>query len=218
MKPPSARPGAGFTLIELLVVVALFAIVLALAVPSFTQLLQLQRLRGVSSQLHTDFQFARSEASARQDTVGVTFGQTASGAAMSCYTIHTCGNMAIPQLLTNLCSCDCTQAAGSRCIAPMRELRTVEIANSSGVELQPVATPGNFAPTPSVTFSPINGHITAYFSVALFGPTTAPTASYWVETRLLDSNPPAGLRSMLSGTGRAQACSFGAVSGTEVCP
>lgn len=52
----------GFTLVELLVVVALLAIVAALAAPSFTDQLARRRLEGVSTDLSTDLQFARTQA------------------------------------------------------------------------------------------------------------------------------------------------------------
>ncbi|MBL0296209.1 MAG: hypothetical protein IPQ21_03190 [Betaproteobacteria bacterium] len=65
-----ARP---LTLVELMVVVAVVAIVLTLAAPSFRDFILLQRLKGINAQLVTDLQFARSEAVARGTLMRVQF-------------------------------------------------------------------------------------------------------------------------------------------------
>ena len=77
----------GFTLIELLVVVALVAIVLSLAAPSFTGTLTRKRMEGVAAELSTDIQYARSEAAQRNAAVGVVFGT-------NCYTVYALGTTA----------------------------------------------------------------------------------------------------------------------------
>jgi type IV fimbrial biogenesis protein FimT len=74
----------GFTMIELMIVVALGAIVLALAAPSFTTTLAKKRMEGVASELGTDIQYARSEAVQRNASIRIIFGS-------NCYTIHTVG-------------------------------------------------------------------------------------------------------------------------------
>lgn len=56
------RTTAGFTLIELMVTVALLAVVLALAVPSFRDLLAAQRIRATAYSMVSDLVLARSEA------------------------------------------------------------------------------------------------------------------------------------------------------------
>lgn len=77
------RVSRGFTLIELMVVVALIAIVLALAAPSFTATQDRKRLEGIADVFGTDVQYTRSEAVARNfETRLVT------GAAGNCYTIY----------------------------------------------------------------------------------------------------------------------------------
>jgi type IV fimbrial biogenesis protein FimT len=88
----------GFTLIELMVVVALAAIVLALAAPSFSGLLERRRLEGAAAELGTDIQYARSEAVQRNRNV---FLETGGGG--SCYAIAT--------WVSGTGSCDC--AAGT---------------------------------------------------------------------------------------------------------
>lgn len=72
-------------MIELMIVVALVAIVLALAAPSFTTTMAKKRMEGVASELATDLQYARSEAVQRNAPVRVIVGS-------NCYTIHTVGS------------------------------------------------------------------------------------------------------------------------------
>lgn len=68
-----ARPtrGAGFTLIELMVAIAVLAITLALAVPSFGALINSNRLVGQSNELVASLQLARSEAIRRNARVAL---------------------------------------------------------------------------------------------------------------------------------------------------
>jgi type IV fimbrial biogenesis protein FimT len=72
---------AGFTIIELLTAVAIAAILVAIAAPSFAEFLAKRRVEGVMSELITDFQYTRSEAVRRNETVRMTFGA-------GCYVIH----------------------------------------------------------------------------------------------------------------------------------
>lgn len=68
----------GFTLIEMMVVMAVFALMLSLAAPSFSQMIKAQRVRTFSSDLFNDILFARSEAIKRNAPVVVTPKDTAS--------------------------------------------------------------------------------------------------------------------------------------------
>ena len=77
----------GVTLVELITVVAIMAILLAVAVPSFTGLLSKKRVEGALMVLATDLQYARSEAVQRNASVRMTFGA-------GCYVIHTVGSTA----------------------------------------------------------------------------------------------------------------------------
>lgn len=78
----SIRSHRGFTLIELMIVIALVAIVATLAAPSFTNMLARKRVEGVTAELATDFQYAKSEAVGRNADVRVTFVDS------KCYVIH----------------------------------------------------------------------------------------------------------------------------------
>ena len=124
----------GFTLIELLIVVALVAVILGLAGPSFMSFIQMQRLRSVNAQVVTDIQFARSEAVSHNVPVHLRFR---SSAAMSCYTLYT-KSVNAPSV-----KCDCLAPEGSRCNPPQTvEVRTVQLPVSRSVR---VSAEGNVA-------------------------------------------------------------------------
>jgi type IV fimbrial biogenesis protein FimT len=121
------RRPAGVTLIELMIAVALVAIIVALAAPSFRSMIQVQRLRGVQSQLVTDVQFARSEATRLRTPVRVRVQEA--GACYILYSDRTPFPFANP--------CDCQQPPGLRCPDPRTsELKTVLIDANTGVSFE----------------------------------------------------------------------------------
>ncbi len=74
----------GFTLVELVVTVAVLAIMMAMAVPSFTSLINSNRLTSQANELVASLQLARSEAVRRNRSVTLcrtTNGTTCAGAA-----------------------------------------------------------------------------------------------------------------------------------------
>ena len=94
----------GFTLIELMVTIAVLAILLAVAVPAFSDFMEKARLRGAADALASQFSLARAEAmrtdrnvtlsiegedeawcsGARQFDAGGTLGIVAAGGATAC--------------------------------------------------------------------------------------------------------------------------------------
>jgi type IV fimbrial biogenesis protein FimT len=66
---PSRRTGAGFTLIEIAVVLAILAVLLAIALPSFADARLRRRVHAASEQLLRELHWVRMEAAARGYTL-----------------------------------------------------------------------------------------------------------------------------------------------------
>jgi prepilin-type N-terminal cleavage/methylation domain-containing protein len=154
------RSGRGFTLIELMVVVALAAVVLALAAPSFTGTLARKRLEGIAEVFGTDLQYARSEAVARNLEV-----RLATGAGGACYTIYVFGGGAGG-------TCSCNPAVTCTTAAPVPiELKTVALTGT-GVALT-ASTTFPFEPLRGM-LNPFNDQAVTFSSAA--GPWQLTTA------------------------------------------
>jgi prepilin-type N-terminal cleavage/methylation domain-containing protein len=111
MNMSRARAQCGFTIIELMTVMIVAAVLLALAIPSFRELIARNRLEGVTTEFVTDLQYARSEAVARNANVGLV-----TGAAGACYTIYQEANP-----VAGSCNCANTPA----CTGGPVEIKTV---------------------------------------------------------------------------------------------
>lgn len=119
------RPGIqGFTLVELLIAVAVIAIILVAAAPSFRDMVQMQRLRSITAQLVTDLQFARNEAVSRGTLLRLSFE---SDANMTCYSLYT------SEVRNN--RCDCRLGPAAACNGTNVEVRTVQLPRSLGVQV-----------------------------------------------------------------------------------
>jgi len=121
--------GRGFTLVELLIAVAVVAIIVVIAAPSFRDMVLMQRLRSVTAQLVTDLQFARNEAVSRGTLLRVSF-QT--NADMTCYTLYTSS--------VNNNRCDCRLGPGLACVNGNTEVKTVQVLRSLSVQVSIPAT------------------------------------------------------------------------------
>ena len=142
------RPHRGLTLPELLVALAVMAILIAVAAPSFRGMIEVQRLRSINSQLVTDLQFARNEAAVRGVPLRVMFDFDPD---KTCYSLYTSSGS--PPLIPNPndLSCDCRAGPGNACngVAGTVEVRTVSIPKSLGVLVLPVDAVSAFAFDPA---------------------------------------------------------------------
>ncbi|MCK9213405.1 MAG: prepilin-type N-terminal cleavage/methylation domain-containing protein [Rhodoferax sp.] len=87
----------GLTLVELLVVLAISAVLLAIAIPSFSSMLYASRLRGAADILMADFRLTMTESTKRGDDILVSFQRDSDGSNW-CYG------------LSALASCNCREA------------------------------------------------------------------------------------------------------------
>ena len=210
------RPRLGVTLIELMVVLAVLGVLIAVAAPSVRKLLDVQRLRGVSSQLTTNIQFVRAEAASRQEIAGISFRYILG--SQSCYTIHTCGST--PATNTG-CVCDCTAAEGSRCPAPSvtqpdppREIRTITVPATLGVAVGPANTAGGPVSSAWIWFDPSTGGLTSFFAPSISVVPNPSTLEFVGVTRLISPAEAVGaIRTEITATGRPRTC-----EGLAICP
>lgn len=142
--PKSSR---GLTIIELMIVVAIIAVILSLAAPSFKRTIELQRVRGVHDQAITDLQFARSEAVRTGSFVSFRI-LPQSGSDIACYIIYKDPTPAAAV-------CDCRAAPGSRCAAPLEEIKTVQLPLSDGVQFANISI--SAANGRRLIFDPVTG-------------------------------------------------------------
>lgn len=186
----SKRVRRGFTLIELMVVVGIAALIMTLAAPSFTSLIEMQKLRGVSAQLVTDMQFARSEAISRNTVVRIDFRVNS---AMSCYSMYTA-----PLIQGSQGRCNCTLGPGNACtgLANRVEVRTLQVPVSTGVTIRPL--PEQLRN--SFGFDPTTGGIVS--NPNDLGPTAID--DFRIDVYLDDARK---LRTWLERSGRAAVCS-----------
>ena len=195
--PSASARRLGFTLIELMVAVAVMALLVSLAGPSFRDMILTQRLRGVESQVVTDMQLARAEAALRGKYMIVKFSQDT---AQTCYSVY---YATTDDGLSNSGQCDCTHGVGTTCtnnsgapIADLVEIKTVTVPRSSGVELH---WPGDDSSALTFAFDFVTGGLlTDVTDLNLL-----PLALVTIHTRVDDTRQ---LTTLLSQAGRPRTC------------
>jgi type IV fimbrial biogenesis protein FimT len=177
----------GITLIELMVVLSVIAVLGLLVAPRFNEMIVVQRLRGISTQLNTDLQFARTEAVARGRAVRVNMG---SNSTQTCYVIYMSAGNGVSR-------CDCTSGAGSACPsgAAWQEIRTVSVPRSSGVAL-------SWPQTQDTAFA--YDHVTGGLITIPSDAVSVPLVSVQIDARVDDDRR---LRSTVNQAGRPSICS-----------
>lgn len=161
----------GFTLIELMVTIAVLAILMAMAAPSFNDFFQRYRLRGAADDVATLMAVARSEAVARNRNVAIVFSGT--GAAW-CVGAAVAAEPAAPgDLVTTAPTCNCS----GDCRIADRVMES-QGANYRGVTV--AAVPASFVfnrltgavdplGTTTTTLQSPNGHYSLAVSVSPLG-------------------------------------------------
>ncbi len=127
----------GITLVEAAITLAILAVLVCSAAPSFSGLIERQRLGGLAAQLATDVQFARSASVWRNEPLRLSIYSASGG---TCYVLHSGAH--------NQCSCTAHTLAAT-CTAEAVQLKTVSVPASTGLSVQ--------ANVASILFDPLHG-------------------------------------------------------------
>ena len=135
--PQAAKRQRGFTLVEAAITLIILAVVVCSAAPSFSRLLERQRLGGLAAQLATDVQFVRSASVWRNEPLRLSLYSATGG---TCYVLHS-GTR-------DQCTC-ATPAVTAACTGNAVQLKTVSVPASTGLSVQ--------ANVASILFDPLHG-------------------------------------------------------------
>ncbi len=149
----AAQQNSGFTLVELMVTVAVLAILVGIAIPSFQGTLDKRRIIGAAEQIYADLQYARSEAIRQNKSVTVHFRNAGTNTTW-CY-----GMNVHERTVSYSGACDCTTttsgAENSNCT--VRGLtKTVYSTDYRGISLTAASFSGTSGTT-FTTFTPLRG-------------------------------------------------------------
>ena len=199
----------GLTLVELLVVIGLVGILIAIAAPSMQGLISAKRVQGISDEIVTDVQYARSEAARRNRDVRIAFQASDT---LSCYVLFVQPEVApvevpLPGVNGGAGGCDCSRTPGVNvCTAEVgrEEIKTVQVPQSRGVSFSVISADG-----PVIAFGRASGAQV---------PADAAGAAPGVFEVLVSGTPRGKLRTTINAAGRPSLCSpDGSVSGAPPC-
>lgn len=180
------RRRGGFTLVELMIGIALVAVILTLAAPAFYDFILVQRLKSINSALVTDLQNARAEAATRGAFLRIVFR---ADDTQTCYTLYTLNYGG-----STSSRCNCLLGAGAACTTgDTREVRTVQVLKSTGVQVSPTAGVTAFA------FDNLTGSLWSIPSDLA----AVPVDSIVIEAKLDDARI---LRTTINRSGRPSVC------------
>lgn len=177
---------AGFSMIELMTVIAIVAILVALAVPSFNDYFEKARLRGAADAVTAMMSIARAEAVKSDRSVAVAVGGTAADWCVGANLAAAPASAGAP--LLDAVACDCTAAnecslGGVASVVAGSEFRGVSVgATGVTVSFDPklgtldISDMGGFS-EPSVTMNSSSGRFGLQVTVSALGHVRACTPS-----------------------------------------
>ena len=147
---PTTKPQRGITLIEAAVTLAILAVLVCGAAPSFGGLIERQRLVGLAAQMATDVQFVRGASVWRNEPLRLSFYSATWG---SCYVVHSGAR--------HQCSC-AANTTSAVCTGDAVQLKTVSVPASTGLSVQ--------ANVSSILFDPLHGTSTPTGTLRVVSP------------------------------------------------
>lgn len=168
----------GFTLIELMVTVAVLAILLALASPSFSDFFQRYRLRGAADKVVNTLASARAEAVMRNRDVSVGFKGSGASWCMGANAAAEPATLGEP--VGGAIACDCTVANsckisdGRQLVVATSEVNGVTLSANPGALMFSSRTGGTspVGTTANTTLASPNGKFKLRLDVSPLGRTT----------------------------------------------
>lgn len=154
------KPVRGLTLVELVIAIAITAIIIAIALPSFQSLLSRKRLEGVANELISDLRHARAESAQRNEPVRLSVGS--SGA---CY-----------HVLRQTSACDCSTGADACASTRIRRVDLpddVRLTAGAAVSFDSLRSRIDAVQTPFATATSTRGTWTVNANISLLGRVSA---------------------------------------------
>lgn len=206
--PISKFGNKGFTLIELLIVVVIVAIGVALAVPTYQDIVQKRRVTSAAEQIAAFFTLTQSEAIKRNERVAVTVTRNSAGT-------NWCVGAMIKIADDDHCDCESTNAnAADYCDFDVDGVSAPQLINQAGFQsftMNESAVGEDSNSDFHFNFDPIRG-------VKILDSGSADSNTH--DVTLISSNDNYSLRVGISVTGRVQVCnpvSTKAVPGFKPC-
>jgi type IV fimbrial biogenesis protein FimT len=134
MRLPHAKFQTGFTMIELMVTLAVLAVVLAAAVPSFTDFFDKYRLRGAVDDVVSVISNARAASVKADRDVNISFGGTTTA---WCIGANAAVEPSGGNPVSAAAACDCTDT--TKCLVDGQRV-AVDVGKHAGIVVNSVAT------------------------------------------------------------------------------
>ena len=138
--PIKGRPFSGFTLVELMVTLAVATILLVLATPSFVDMIDKSRLKGVVDNSVDFIKDARAESVKHNRNVSVAFGGTTTAWCVGAKAAGESGVTA-GDLIPAVTACDCDGGPSACTVGGQQKVIASGANNGVGISTDPTSLP-----------------------------------------------------------------------------